>query len=64
MKKVCCMIALAAISFGTVFAHGVVPANSVAMQQDTSKKKMKKKDGKMKKKMKKDSTQKDTMSKM
>ncbi|WP_345949924.1 MULTISPECIES: hypothetical protein [unclassified Mucilaginibacter] len=62
MKKVCCMIALAAISFGTVFAHGITPAKAGVMQTDTTKKK--KKDGKMKKKGKRDTTKKDTMSKM
>jgi hypothetical protein len=50
------MIALAAISFGSVFAHGApVKASNGVMQTDTTKKKMKKK-------MKKDTTmKKDTM---
>jgi hypothetical protein len=57
MKKALCMIALAAISFGSVFAHGTVvtPTRGV-MQTDTTKKKTKTK------KMKKDTTmKKDTM---
>ncbi|WP_295716623.1 hypothetical protein [Mucilaginibacter sp.] len=56
MKKALCMIALAAISFGSVFAHGVpVKSSNGSMQTDTTKKKMKKK-------MKKDTTmKKDTM---
>lgn len=55
MKKVLCMIALTAISFGTVFAHGpiITPAKGI-MQTDTTKKKDKPK------KMKKDTTKKDT----
>jgi len=63
MKKVICMMAIAAISFGTVFAHGTFsPSNADLTQQDTTKKKVKSKDGKMKKKMKtkKDSTKRDT----
>ncbi|MBB6108411.1 hypothetical protein [Mucilaginibacter lappiensis] len=54
MKKALCIIALTAISFGSVFAYGV-PVKTVhsTMQTDTTKKKMKhkkmKKDGKMKK---------------
>lgn len=57
MKKALCMIALAAISFGSVFAHGtVVRTTHGIMQTDTTKKKMKHK------KMKKDTTmKKDTM---
>ncbi|WPU94155.1 hypothetical protein SNE25_01280 [Mucilaginibacter sabulilitoris] len=58
MKKVLCMVALAAISFGSVFAHGtvVVKADHGSMQTDTTKKKEKHK------KMKKDtSMKKDTM---
>jgi hypothetical protein len=63
MKKVCCMIALAAISFGSVYA--AVPARSVkaTAQTDTTKMKMKKKKmkmktdtSKMKMKMKKDTS--------
>ncbi len=57
MKKMICMVALAAISFGTVFAHGpIVSAKADVAKQDTTKKKWKKKDGKMKKKVKKDTT--------
>ncbi len=58
MKKMICMVALTAISFGTVFAHGTtVSAKADIAQQDSTKKmKWKKKDGKMKKKMKKDTT--------
>lgn len=59
MKKALCMIALAAISFGSVFAHGAPVVNPVkgVMQSDTAKKK------KMKpRKMKKDTImKKDTM---
>jgi hypothetical protein len=59
------MIALTAISFGTVLAHGTfAPSKSVAMQTDTTKNKVKKKGDKMKMKTKKDTTKKDTMSKM
>ncbi|QJD96615.1 hypothetical protein HH214_12355 [Mucilaginibacter robiniae] len=55
MKKLCCMVALAAISFGTVFAHGnFTGVKSATMQSDTTKKKMKKKMPMKKKKMKKD----------
>ena len=55
MKKLLCMIALAAISFGSVYAHGSVKTVKASMQTDTTKKK------KMKS-MKKDSTKKkDTM---
>jgi hypothetical protein len=46
MKKMITMIALAAISFSTVYAA------PVQQQQDTTKSKMKKKDGKMKSKKK------------
>ncbi|MFD1258051.1 hypothetical protein ACFQ3S_14685 [Mucilaginibacter terrae] len=54
------MMAIAAISFGTVFAHGsVTSVKTDATQQDTIKKK--KKDGKMKKKTKRDTTKRDTM---
>ena len=55
MKKVICMIALAAISYGTVFAAIPVKTTAVA---DTTKIKKKVKDGKvkMKKKVKKDTT--------
>jgi hypothetical protein len=51
MKKLCCIIALAAISFGTVSA-----AIPVKAQQDTSKKKTKTKDDKTKEKTKKKDT--------
>lgn len=58
MKKMICMVALAAISFGTVFAHGpIVSAKADVAKQDTTKKmKVKKKNGKMKVKTKKDTT--------
>jgi hypothetical protein len=53
MKKAFCMIALAAISFGSVFAE-VAPAKSShgIMQTDTVKVKKKVKKGKMKMKKK------------
>jgi hypothetical protein len=61
MKKLCCMIALAAISFGSVYA--ATPVKGAKMQTDTTKVKMKKKKvkmkgdtTKMKMKMKKDTT--------
>ncbi|MDN3579410.1 hypothetical protein [Mucilaginibacter flavus] len=60
MKKALCMIALAAISFGSVFAE-VAPAKSShgIMQTDTMKMKKKVKKGKMKMKKKmKDTTMK------
>lgn len=53
MKKVFCMIALAAITFSSVYA---APVNNPAMQQDSVKKKVKVKDGKKKVKIKTDST--------
>jgi len=58
MKKMICVVALAAISFGTVFAHGPIAPAKAGIAQDTVKKKMKvkKKDGKMKVKVKKDTT--------
>jgi hypothetical protein len=58
MKKVCCMIALAAISFGSVYA--AVPARSVktTMQTDTTKAKKKKMKDSSSMKMKKDTTKK------
>jgi hypothetical protein len=58
MKKMICMVALTAISFGTVFAHGPIAPAKAGIAQDTVKKKMKvkKKDGKMKVKVKKDTT--------
>lgn len=56
MKKLALMIALAAISFGSVYAHSATPVKAGTMQMDTTKK-MKKKPMKMKKKkMSKDTT--------
>jgi hypothetical protein len=61
MKKVCCIVALAAISFGTVCSAAPITGRSI-IQTDTTtkmkKKKMKMKSdtGKMKMKMKKDTT--------
>jgi len=43
MKKMICLVALATMSFGTVFAHGVTPSTDGTMQTDTTKKVMKKK---------------------
>jgi|GEM_PF-4431802 len=58
MKKVIGMVALAAILAGSVGAHAVTVKSSTAnAQQDTTKKKVKVKDGKVKKKEK---TKKDT----
>jgi len=59
MKKVICMVALAAISFGSVFA--AVPVTHMGMQTDTvkmkkKKVKMKTDTSKVKIKMKKDTT--------
>ncbi|WP_461449066.1 hypothetical protein [Mucilaginibacter sp.] len=60
MKKAICIIALAAISFGSAFAAAPVKVTNHAMQMDTTK--MKKKKMKMKKgdtspmKMKKDTS--------
>jgi len=51
MKKLISMIALAAISFGSVYAHAAVTTGRSVMQVDTTKKTKKKM-----KKMKKDST--------
>jgi hypothetical protein len=59
MKKVICMIALTAISYGAVYAALPIPAQM--QQTDTSKMKVKKKTTKMKKKVKKDTAKKDTM---
>jgi opacity protein-like surface antigen len=59
MKKVCAMIALAAVCYGSVYAAEAPATNAVpAMAQDTVKKKVKVKDGKVKKKakVKKDTT--------
>jgi hypothetical protein len=50
MKKLFCMIALAAISFGSVYAYSAVPTVKSTMQADTSKKKKAKKDSTKKKK--------------
>lgn len=58
MKKVCCIVALAAISFGSVFAHPAASPMKTKMVQDTIKKE-KKKPQKMK--MKKKKTKTDTM---
>ena len=41
MKKLCCMIALAAITFGSVYA--AAPVHTRTMQTDTTKKMKKKK---------------------
>jgi|HubBroStandDraft_5_1064220.scaffolds.fasta_scaffold3306338_1 hypothetical protein len=52
MKKLFCMIALAAISLGSIYAHGA-PATTrtkTAMQTDTVKKKRAKRDSTKKKK--------------
>jgi hypothetical protein len=60
MKKLCCMIALAAISFGTICS--AAPLAGSTMKTDTTMKmkkkkvKMKSDTGKMKMKMKKDTT--------
>ena len=62
MKKTICMIAVAAISFGSVNAFAAMP---VQTQQDTTKKKETKKKMKKHKKMTKDTTmKKDTAMKM
>jgi hypothetical protein len=53
MKKLISMIALAAISFGSVYAHATPIKTKSAMQMDTTKKKKSKM-----KKMKKDTTMK------
>jgi hypothetical protein len=59
MKKTICMIAVAAITFGSVNAFAIAPMQT---QQDTTKKKVIKKKGK---KMTKDTTmKKDTATKM
>lgn len=59
MKKLVSMIALAAISLGSVYAYGNSTAvNTGTMQQDTTKKKVKQKGDKTKKKAK---TKKDSM---
>jgi hypothetical protein len=44
------MIALAAISFGSVYAHSTVPRVKSSMQTDTTKKKKAKRDSTKKKK--------------
>jgi opacity protein-like surface antigen len=59
MKKVCCMIALAAITLGSVYAAVPVKTTHSVAVTDTAKtdtSKVKKKGMKMKKKMKKDTT--------
>lgn len=60
MKKVCCMIALAAITLGSVYAEVPVKTSNSVTVGDTTKKVKVKKQG-MKKKMK---VKKDTTSKM
>jgi hypothetical protein len=60
MKKLICLVALASITFGSVYAHS---ATSAAQQTQTDTTKVKKKKGsgmKKKNRMKKDSTMKDT----
>jgi len=54
MKKLFCMIALAAITFGSVYANSPKTTVKASMQMDTTKKKKAKKDSI--KKQKKDST--------
>jgi hypothetical protein len=54
MKKAICIIALAAFTFGSVYAGPVNTVNTT--QQDSTKKKVKIKDGKKKVKTKNDST--------
>jgi len=54
MKKIITMVALAAISFGSVYAHGTTNTVKSTMQTDTTKKKDKTD------KPKKDSSKKDT----
>ncbi len=44
MRKLFCMIALAAISFGSVYAHNITTTGKASMQMDTTKKKKTKKD--------------------
>jgi hypothetical protein len=63
MKKVLCVIALAAICSGSVFAHSTVPVNNAktTLAADTVKKKTKTKNGKTKTKIKKDTTKTPTM---
>ncbi|EHQ27995.1 hypothetical protein [Mucilaginibacter paludis] len=55
MKKVCCMIALAAITLGSVYAEAPVKNSSSVTVGDTTKK-VKVKKHVMKKKVKKDTT--------
>jgi hypothetical protein len=38
MKKVFCMVALVAISFVSVYAHGIICPNHQTVQTDTTKK--------------------------
>ena len=49
MKKLFCMIALAAISFGSVYAYSPVTTGRHVMQNDTTKKKKTKRDSTKKK---------------
>jgi hypothetical protein len=49
MKKLISMVALAAITFGSVYAHSPVKFGKSVMQIDTTKKKKTKKDTTMKK---------------
>ncbi|GGH22373.1 hypothetical protein [Mucilaginibacter phyllosphaerae] len=62
MKKTICIIAVAAISFGSINAYAVAPLQT--QQQDTTKKKAMKKKMKNKKMMKDSSMKKDTAMKM
>ena len=55
------MVALGAMSFGTVFAHGVTPATDGVMQTDTTKKVVKKKTVTTSKRVKKHRVKKDTV---
>jgi hypothetical protein len=50
MKKLFCMIALAAITFGSVYAQSTVTTGRHVMQNDTTKKKKVKRDSIKKKK--------------
>jgi len=50
MKKLFCMIALAAITFGSAYAYGPKPTVKASMQTDTTKKKKAKRDSTKKKK--------------
>jgi hypothetical protein len=61
MKKMICLVALAAMSFGTVFANGVTPSSDGTMQTDTTKKVVKKKTVSTSKRVKKHRVKKDTV---